>query len=386
MREPEVLTGVHFWSGNDAAAEGLIAAGVRFFAGYPITPSSELQERMAERLPKLGGIFIQMEDEIASLAACIGASFAGWKAATATSGPGFSLMQEHMGLAIMLEAPVVVVDVQRAGPSTGMPTYVGQGDVMQARWGHHGDGEVIALAPSSVQECFDLTVKAVNLAERFRCPVVVLMDECTSHMYEKCVVPPPDKIPRVYRKLPREKPCRYPYRADGDLVPPMPIVGFGYLFHTTGLTHDERGYPAMDPEVQERLVRRLCDKIRKRVRELADYESFMVDDAEVIVVSYGITARVVRAAVREARRAGMKVGMLRLRTIWPFPEFLFKELAGRVKAFVVAEINYGQIALEVERAVQGKAKVVGCFRMGGRPPYPDEVLDAIKEAFREIKR
>jgi len=379
-----VLTGVHYLSGDDAAAEGLIAGGVRFFAGYPITPSSELQERISRRLPKIGGIFIQMEDELSSLAAVIGASWAGAKAATATSGPGFSLMQEHIGLAVMMEVPLVLVDVQRAGPSTGMPTYIGEGDVMQAKWGSHGSYEIIALSPSSVQECFDFCVRAVNLAEKYRVPVIVLMSETIAHIFEKVVIPPPDKIPIINRKTPIEKPIRFPYKADEDLIPPMPIIGEGYLFHSTGLTHDERGYPKMDPEVQDRLVRRLCDKIRKHADEIVDVELFGMDDARIAIVAYGITARCAKSAVRMARKRGIKAGLIRLKTVWPFPEKIIRKYAGKVKYFIVPEINYGQIVREVERVVGGKAVVEFIGKMGGAVFSPEELLDAIVKASRKI--
>jgi len=258
---------IKFYSGNIACAEGAIAAGCRFFAGYPITPSTEIAEHMARRLPQVDGVFIQMEDELASMAAILGASWGGAKAMTATSGPGLSLMQENIGLGAMTETPCVIVDVQRAGPSTGMPTLIGQADVMQARWGSHGDYEIIALSPSSPQECFDLTIKSFNLAEEYRVPVILLMDESVGHMSEKVIIPPKEKIKIVDRKKPKVKPSEYlPFKAD-DYIPPMACAGEGYAVHVTGLTHDEKGYPqATSPEVQEKLVRRLCDKIRKNER------------------------------------------------------------------------------------------------------------------------
>jgi len=356
-----------------------LAAGCRFFAGYPITPSSEIAEYMALRLPQVGGVFIQMEDELASMAAILGASWGGAKAMTATSGPGFSLMQENIGLGAMTETPCVVVNVQRAGPSTGMPTLVGQADVMQARWGSHGDYEIIALSPSSPQECFDLTIKAFNVAEEYRVPVVVLMDESVGHMFEKVVVPPKEKIKIVERKKPKVRPEEFlPYKAD-DFVPPMACAGEGYKVHVTGLTHDEKGYPqATSPEVQERLVRRLCDKIRKNERKLRDIEEFMMDDAEYALVSFGISGRSSKAAVRMARQKGYKVGLIRLRTIWPFPDEYFEKLANEIKKFIVVEINYGQIKLEVERNV-GKEKVELLPKMGGEIHMPGEIYEKIKE-------
>lgn len=370
---------IKFYSGNIACAEGALAAGCRFFAGYPITPSSEIAEHMALRLPQVGGVFIQMEDELASMAAILGASWGGAKAMTATSGPGFSLMQENIGLGAMTETPCVVVNVQRAGPSTGMPTLVGQADVMQARWGSHGDYEIIALSPSSPQECFDLTIKAFNVAEEYRVPVIVLMDESVSHMFEKVVVPPKEKIKIVERKKPKVRPEEFlPYKAD-DFVPPMACAGEGYKVHVTGLTHDEKGYPqATSPEVQERLVRRLCDKIRKNERKLRDIEEFMMDDAEYALVSFGISGRSSKAAVRMARQKGYKVGLIRLRTIWPFPDEYFEKLANEIKKFIVVEINYGQIKLEVERNV-GKEKVELLPKMGGEIHMPREIYEKIKE-------
>ena len=370
--------GIYFLSGNYAVAEGAIMAGCRFFAGYPITPSSELAERMARRLPQVGGIFVQMEDEIASIVTIIGASWGGLKAMTATSGPGFSLMQENIGLAVMMETPIVIVDVQRAGPSTGMPTYIGQGDVMQAKWGSHGQYEIIALSPSTVQECFDLTIRAFNLAERYRVPVIVLMDERLSHLYEKVRVPSPDEIVIIERKRPRSRENFLPFMPDEDLVPPMPPVGEGFRIHATGLTHDERGYPHMDPEVQERLVRRLCDKIRKHADEIIDVDTYAMDDAELAIVTFGSVARPAIRAVKLARENGIKLGLIKLRTIWPFPEKLIEEYAmNGVKAFIVAEINYGQIYHVVREAVAGNAKVHLLPKMGGAIHTPDEILDEV---------
>lgn len=372
---------IKFYSGNIAAAEGAIAAGCRFFAGYPITPSSEIAEHMARRLPQVGGIFIQMEDELASMAAILGASWGGAKAMTATSGPGFSLMQENIGLGAMTETPCVVINVQRAGPSTGMPTLVGQADVMQARWGSHGDYEIIALSPSSPQECFDLTIKAFNLAEEYRVPVIVLMDESVAHMFEKVVIPPENKIKIVNRKKPDVPPEKYlPFKPEG-YVPPMACAGEGYNVHVTGLTHDEKGYPqATDPEVQERLVRRLCDKIRKNERKMRDIDEYEMDDADVALVSFGISGRSSKAAVKEARKRGYKVGLIRLRTIWPFPDEYFEKIAEDIKKFIVVEINYGQIKLEVERNV-GKEKVILLPKFGGEIHKPHEIYEKIKEVY-----
>jgi len=373
----DILVGDHFLSGDVAAAEGAIAAGCRFFAGYPITPSSEVAERMARRLPEVGGIFIQMEDELASMAAILGASWGGRKAMTATSGPGFSLMMENYGLGIMTETPVVIVNVQRAGPSTGLPTLLGQGDVMQARWGTHGSYQAIALSPESPQECFDMTIKAFNLAERFRQPVILLMDESVGHLFERVTIPPKEEIEIVNRKILKDK-NRKIYEPDEDLVPPMPPIGEGFGIHVTGLTHDERGYPSINAETQERMIGRINDKIRKYADEIVDYEEFMVDDAEVIVVAYGITARSARRAVIMARENGIKAGLFRLKVIWPFPSKRLEELSDR--EFVVAEVNNGQALVEVERAIKKRAVFVG--KMGGEPHKPQEILKGIEEAVK----
>ena len=381
MSEDGALCGTFFMNGDVACAEGAISAGCRFFAGYPITPATEVAERMSERLPHVGGVYVQMEDEIASMNAILGASWAGMKTMTATSGPGFSLMMENLGLGVMLETPCVLVNIQRAGPSTGLPTLVGQGDMMQARWGSHGSYEIIALVPSSPQEIFDLTITAFNLSERYRVPVLVMSDEAVGHMSEKVVIPriAPEEL--LSRRRPDVAPEQYlPYKSDGDLVPPMAIAGEGYRFHVTGLTHDERGYPVMTAEAQDQLVRRLVDKIRLNRDDILKYEEIAVEDAEVIVCAYGITARIAGLAVQQARDEGIRAGLLRLITVWPFAEDRIRELAQRVKAFVVPEINYGQIVLEVERCVAGKASTLLVPHMGGGVHSPQTILKAIKEA------
>jgi len=381
MPEDGALCGTFFMNGDVACAEGAISAGCRFFAGYPITPATEVAERMSERLPHVGGIYIQMEDEIASMNAILGASWAGLKAMTSTSGPGFSLMMENLGLGVMLETPCVLVNIQRAGPSTGLPTMAAQGDMMQARWGSHGSYEIIALVPSSPQEIFDLTITAFNLSERYRVPVLVMSDEAVGHMSEKVVIPRISPKELVSRRRPDGTQEQYlPYKADGDLVPPMAIAGEGYRFHVTGLTHDERGYPVMTAEAQDQLVRRLVDKIRLNKKDIIRYEEVGVEDAEVIVCAYGISTRVARLAVQEARNAGIRAGMLRLITVWPFAEDRIRELAQQVKAFVVPEINYGQIVLEVERCAAGKANTLLVPHMGGGVHHPQTILKAIKEA------
>lgn len=376
-----VLTGAHYLDGDFACGEGALAAGCRFVAGYPITPSTEVVERIARRFPTLGGTFIQMEDELASMAAVVGASWTGTKSMTVTSGPGFSLMMENIGLAVMMETPCVVVDVQRGGPSTGLPTMVGQADMMQARWGSHGDYELIAVCPQSPQEAFDLTIDAFNLSERYRVPVLFLMDECVGHMTEKVVIPPAEEIEVVPRTLTKKPPGEFlPYQLNGGPVPEFARAGDGYRFHTTGLTHDERGYPVMTVECQERCVTHLVEKIRANAAEICRVEEEAAEDADVVVVSYGITARVAREAVRLAARRGVKVGTLRLVVVWPFPAARIRELAGRVGAFVVPEINCGQMVLEVERAAAGQARVVSVPHAGGGVHAPETIAEAIWRA------
>jgi 2-oxoglutarate ferredoxin oxidoreductase subunit alpha len=383
MSKDKALNGEFFINGDIACAEGAISAGCRFFAGYPITPATEVAERMSERLPQVGGVFIQMEDEMASMNAVLGASWAGVKAMTATSGPGFSLMMENLGLGVMLETPCVVVNVQRAGPSTGLPTLVAQGDMMQARWGAHGHYEIIALVPDSPQEMFDLAILAFNLSEQYRVPVLLMADEAVGHMSEKVVIPQINSKDLVNRPRPKVAPEEYlPYDSKEGLVPPMAIAGGGYRFHVTGLTHDDRGYPVMTAEAQDKLVRRLVDKIRLNAKDIIRYEEVNVEDAEVIVVSYGISARVARYAVQEARDEGIKAGLLRLITVWPFAEDRIRKLAPKVKAFVVPEINYGQIVREVERCAAGKARARLVPHMGGSVHLPETILKAIREEAR----
>jgi 2-oxoglutarate ferredoxin oxidoreductase subunit alpha len=378
-----VLTGAHFLDGDQACCEGALAAGCRFAAGYPITPSTEVVERFAARIPRIGGVFIQMEDELASSIAILGAAWAGKKAFTVTSGPGFSLMMEHIGLAAMTETPCVFVNVQRGGPSTGLPTLPGQADMMQARWGSHGDYGTIALAPNSPQECFDLTIHAFNLAETYRVPVLVMMDECVGHMTEKVVIPPAEEIVVAVRRYTSKERGEYlPYQCDGDLVPEMAKAGDGYRFHVTGLTHDERGYPDMSWQAQEKLVGRLVDKIRKNADAIVRYEEKETEDADVVVLGYGITSRVILRAVRMAREKGLRAGFFRPVVVWPFPEKRIRSLAERVKAFVVAEMNLGQVVHEVERCAAGKARTILVPHAGGTVHRPEVILKAIEEAAR----
>jgi len=377
-----VLSGVHFIDGDHACAEGALAAGCRFAAGYPITPSTEVVERLASRFPLVGGLFVQMEDEIASSIVIQGAVWAGAKAMTVSSGPGISLMAEHIGYAAMTETPCVFVNVQRGGPSTGLPTLPGQADVMQARWGSHGDYGIIALSPNSPQEAFDLTVTAFNLSERFRCPVVMLLDECVGHMLEKVVIPPAEEIEVVPRRLTTRPPGDYlPFQPGPDGVPEMVKAGMGYRFHMTGLTHDERGYPVMTAAAQDALVRRLVDKIARASREISFTEARDLDDADVAVVSYGITSRIVVRAAEIARAKGLQVGTLRLKTIWPFPEHCIDDLLRTgVRGLVMPELNLGQLVLELERVVRGRARVVRVPHAGGTVHDAESIVRAIEEA------
>jgi 2-oxoglutarate ferredoxin oxidoreductase subunit alpha len=385
MNARTVLSGKHFMNGDHACAEGAIAAGCRFFGGYPITPSTEIAERLARRLPEVGGVFIQMEDELGSMAAIIGASAAGKRSMTATSGPGLSLMMENLGLAVMLEIPCVVVDVQRGSPSTGLPTMPGQSDVMQARWGSHGNHEIVAYAPWSPQEIFDLTVLSFNIADRYRLPVMLMTDEVVGHMFERVVIPHEDQIEHWGRKLPKDPPnekgleTSSPFRAeDADLVPPMAHAGEGYRVHFTGLTHDERGYPDMSADTHHKLVTRLVNKIRLNADKIIRTEGYYLEDARILVIAYGCTARSARNAVRQARMSGIPVGLLRLISLWPFPENALRQLASQVDEFIVAEMNLGQISLEVERIA--KQSVRGIFHAGGAMIPPEPILSAIKEA------
>ena len=382
-----VLTGVHFIDGDHAACEGALAAGCRFVAGYPITPSTEIVERFAARIPKVGGVFIQMEDELAASIAIQGAVWGGKKVMNVTSGPGLSLMMEHLGYAAMTETPSVWVDVQRGGPSTGLPTLPAQADMMQVKWGSHGDYEIIALSPNSPQECFDLMIKAFNLSEEYRCPVFLMMDEVVGHMTERVAIPPADQIEVTERKWTKKGPGEY--KAYGttpeDLVPEMIKAGDGYRIHMTGVTHDDRGYPAMDVPNQGKLIPRLLDKIRRNADRLVDVRMDGCEGADVIVVSFGITSRVASAAIDAARAKGVKVGHLRLVICWPFPGAVIRKLAATAKAFVVPELNMGQMVQEVRGAVaesEHRVKVLSVPHPGGTVHEPDTILEQILEAAR----
>ncbi len=370
---------VQLLQGNHASAYGALAAGCRFFGGYPITPSSEIAELMARELPKLGGKFIQMEDEIASIAAVIGASVGGLKAMTATSGPGFSLMQENIGYAVVAEIPCVVVNVMRAGPSTGLPTSPSQGDVMQARWGTHGDHPIIVLAPASVLEAYELTVTAFNFAEKYRTPVFVLMDEVVGHMREKVDLPDIGPSDIVNREMPTVPPEWYePFGNPPSDIPALAPFGEGYRYHITGLLHDPRGFPTSRLDEIQPWVERLFRKIERNLEEICMWEEEGVDDSRVLVVAYGSTARSARQALKIARaRYGRKVGLLRLKTLWPFPEAALARAAENAQRVIVAEMNLGQLALEVERIV-GRAKVLRVGRADGQMVSPDQIVDAMR--------
>jgi len=376
LNKKKVEQSTFFWQGNEACAEAAIAAGCRFFAGYPITPASEIAEHLAERLPQVGGIAIQMEDEIASMGAIVGASWAGAKAMTATSGPGFSLMQENIGYAFMTETPCVIVDVQRAGPSTGQATKCGQGDVMQARWGTHGDYASIVLSPNSVQEMFDLTIQAFNLAETYRAPVILLADEVVAHMRERIVVPA--KIEILNRRKP--KPTEKAFFGVEE-IPPMPSVGAGFNVTVTGSTHDEYGIRSTaDPKVHQKLVERLVGKIRGNADRLADVEEHNVKNCDVGIVSYGCTSRAVYETVDLARERGIKVGFIRLKTVWPFPDKIVQVMAKNAKAIIVPEMNLQQIFYEVKRAVGNAVSVFPLNKIGGGEMItPEELFTEIIE-------
>lgn len=364
---------VRYLTGNEACAYGAIYAGCRFYAGYPITPSSEIMETMARELPKVGGVFIQMEDELASISAVIGAVWAGAKAMTATSGPGFSLMMENIGYAAMTETPCVIVDVQRAGPGTGQATRVGSGDILQVKWGSHGDYEIIALSPSSAQEMYDFTIDAFNLAEKYRVPVFVMSDECIGHMREKVNLH--QNLEIVPRPGPSEEP---PFGSPAvGRVTPMPSFGQRRKLLVTGSTHDQWGRRrTSSPDAHEAMVSWICRKIRDRVDEIVRVEDFLCDDAEMVVVAYGFTARSARRAVRLARQRGLKTGLFRLITLWPFPEKVFQKICGAKRAILVAEMNQGQISREVERCLGRRVETY--FKTRGEVIKPEEILDRLE--------
>ncbi|WP_448382610.1 2-oxoacid:acceptor oxidoreductase subunit alpha [Desulfosoma sp.] len=378
--KPAVWTGEHFMTGDVACAEGALAAGCRFFAGYPITPATEIAEHMSDRLPDVGGTYIQMEDEIAAMAAVLGASCAGVKSMTATSGPGFSLMMENIGLGICTETPCVIANVQRAGPSTGLPTLGAQGDMMQARWGSHGHYEIIALAPASPQDIFYQTIRAFNLSEKYRVPVLIMTDEVVGHLSERVVIPEASAIRTISRRRPKGRKDRFqPFCPGPDGVAPMANAGDGYRIHVTGLTHDQRGYPVMTPECHAEMVARLTGKIRRNLGDIIETESYRLDDADVAIISYGVSSRSSMAAVDEARQQGIKAGLLRLITVWPFAEEAVADLSRRVRALFTVEINLGQIHLEVERCAKGRVPCHLVGHAGGSVIAPESIVQAIKD-------
>ena len=366
--------------GNEACAEGALYAGCNFFGGYPITPSTEVAEYLARRLPQIGGVFLQMEDEIAAMASVIGGALAGCKALTATSGPGFSLKQENMGFAMLTEIPCVIVNVMRGGPSTGVPTGPGQSDIMQCKWGTHGDHPVICLTPGYVQEIFSETVRAFNLAEKYRTPVIVAFDEIIGHMREKIEIPDKGVIEIVDRKRPTCSPADYmPFDESKGDVPPVADFFSGYRQHITGLNHASDGFPVnASPRIHTDELR-LMRKVESNKKDIIRYEEYLLEDAEVAVFAYGVSGRSGKNAVEQARAAGIKAGLFRPLTIWPFPEEQVAALASRVRAIVVPELSLGQIILEVERCAKGKCKVDGIYRVDGDPITPTQILDKIKE-------
>lgn len=371
-----IRSGEFFMSGNHACAEGAIAAGCKFYGGYPITPSSEIAEYMSRRLPQVGGHYLQMEDEIGSIAAIIGASNAGVKSMTATSGPGFSLMMENIGLGVITETPCVIVNVQRAGPSTGIPTLIGQGDMMQARWGSHGDYEVIAFCPNSVQEMFDLTIRAFNMAEKYRTPTFLMADQVVAHMTSKLVVPPLEKIEVVNRKKPVKSDSNYlPFDFSQD-YPPMAVAGDGFHINVDSLTHDERGYPSLSNDDSRRMLDHLVGKIRNHMDDIVEVEHYLTEDADVIIVAYGSTSRSALRVVKEARQAGKRVGLLRLITAWPFPSKEIERLGASAKAMIVPEINYGQIEHVVREYAE--CPVTGVPHAAGALIPPEKIYAALE--------
>lgn len=364
-------------TGNEACAEAALVAGMQFFAGYPITPSSEIAEILSSRLPQAGGVFIQMEDEIGSMAAIIGASLAGVKSMTATSGPGFSLMQENIGYASMAEVPCVIVNVQRGGPSTGLPTLPSQADVMQARWGTHGDHPVIVVAPSTVRETYDWTIQAFNYAEQFRVPVILLLDEIIAHISEKIILPPREEIQIIARKRATEPPETYlPYRCSESDIPPMADFGSGYRFNVTGLSHDESGFPTNNPVKIDALYRRLNRKIERYKNEIIAFKKTLLDDADICIVAYGSSARSARRTLREARSQGMRVGLLQPYVLWPFPYEVVENISHQCKHFIVPEMNLGQVAHDVACAT--KRDVIKINRVDGGLITPHEIFEGIK--------
>ncbi|MBN2621341.1 2-oxoacid:acceptor oxidoreductase subunit alpha [candidate division WOR-3 bacterium] len=382
----DVMTGIYYIDGDVAAGYGALAAGCKFIAGYPITPSTEAAEAFARVAYKGNALFIQMEDELASVSAIVGAAWAGAKSMTITSGPGYSLMMETFGFAAMLETPLVLLNIQRGGPSTGVPTKTGQADIMQSRWGSHGDYELIAIAPESPQELFDYTIKAFNLAERYRCPVMIMADECVGHMTEKVVIPPADQIEIVPRGYYKGEPGGYvPFASDNGGIAPMAKAGDGLNLYISARAHDAHGIPYSDGDFKMMYIRRLVDKIRKNKEHIIELIEEDTDNADIIVVAYGISSRVAVRGIELAREKGIKVGHLRLVTVWPFPDERITALSKKTKAFVVPEINYGQIAYEVDRCAGGRSNVVLVPHGGAGVHDPGDICDAIEYAVKQDK-
>ena len=371
---------VAFLQGNEAAALGGIYAGCNFFGGYPITPSTEVAEVMSNELPKVGGKFIQMEDEIGAMAAILGASLAGSKSMTSTSGPGLSLKQELIGYGCIAEIPCVVYNVMRGGPSTGMPTGPSQSDVMCAKWGTHGDHPAICLTPASVQETYEEVIRAFNLSEKYRTPVMVMPDEIVAHMRERIVFPEPGEVEVIPRKAPTVEPGQYkPYDTSFGDVPPLAAFGTGYKFHVTGLNKLPDGFPTTKAEYVQAEEERQVRKVDANVDDIVQFEEYQLEDADIVVVAYGSTSRSARYAVNAAREQGIKAGMFRIKTFWPFPDKQIKALAQKAKAFIVPEMNLGMASIEVERNAQGKAPVLGINRVDGEPISPDQIVEKMKE-------
>ncbi len=370
---------IKLMQGNEAIAEGAVIAGCDFFAGYPITPSSEVAEILSSKLPKIGRVFLQMEDEIAALGAVLGAALGGAKAITASSGPGISLKQEHIGYASMCEIPCVIINVMRGGPSTGLPTLPAQGDVMQAKWGTHGDHAIIAITPSSVNESLYETIRAFNLAVKYRTPVLILTDEIIGHMREKVVIPDKNDVEIIDVKLPGVPPEKYnPYNYTSGKVTPLAPMGEGYRYHVTGLIHGETGFPSQKTDVIQDAQNWLMDKIYKNIKDIEKFEEFQTEDADILLVAYGSTSRSSRQAIRMARSAGIKAGMFRPITIWPFPDEQVSKLSKKIKKILVPEMNMGQIIFEVQRNACGSS-VYGLNVVNGEPITPDQIYEKIKE-------
>ena len=374
MNEPQLMLG------NEACVRGAIAAGMRFFAGYPITPSTEIAEKSAELLPRVKGKFIQMEDELGSMAAILGASLTGTKVMTATSGPGFSLKQENIGFAAMTEIPCVIINVQRGGPSTGLPTQPAQQDVMQTRWGTHGDHPIIVISPSSVLEAYIYTIKAYNLSEKFRTPVIVLMEETIGHLREKVVLPDTSTLEIINRKKPEKGREYNPYKADADGIPPLASFGDGFHFHVTGLAHNEKGYPSTNPENYEALIKRLYNKLYDHIDEISHYDEEQTDDANYIVISYGGSARSVKESIKDLRKSGIKIDMFRPITIWPSPERKINEISKKYKKIFVVEMNMGQYCLEIQRIAGKNAEVIPINKVNGELIEPDFISQSIRRS------